>query len=71
MVKVSLTIQYAGVILQTSPIADLPRKICNGAKNHCRPFPIADLPLYHFNRYKFYLYMFILLFVILWKNTRH
>ena len=25
-------------------------------KNHCRPSPIADLPPYHFNRYRFYLY---------------
>ena len=57
----------AGVILQTFPpedlqwywkiIADLP--------------PLQNLPPYHFNRYWFYLYILILIFVILWKNIRH
>ena len=51
-------------------IADLPPgRSAMVLKNHCRPSPIAELPPYHLNRYRFSLYIFILLVVILWKKT--
>ena len=50
-------------------IADIPLgRSAMFLKNHCRPSPIVELPPYHFDRYRFYLYIFILLAVILWKT---
>ena len=33
-------------------------------KHHDRPSPIVDLPLQHFNRYRFFVYIFILIVVM-------
>ena len=53
-------------------IADIPpRKICNGAEKPLQTFPHCRAPPYHFDRYRFYLYIFILLAVILWKYWIH
>ena len=41
-------------IVDLTPIADLPPgRSAMILKNHCRPYPIADLLRYHFNRYRF------------------
>ena len=47
-----------------------PRMICNGADKPLQTFPSCRASPYHINRYRFYLYIVILLVVILWKNHR-
>ena len=57
------------VILQTfPPLQTSPRKICNGAEKPLHLPPLQSFPPYHFNCYRFYLYIFTLLLVILWKT---
>ena len=66
-------LKKSGVILQTFPhCRPFPRKICNGAEKNIADLPPLQIfPRYHFNRYRFYPNIVLLLFVNLWKNWIH
>ena len=58
---------WTGIILQTSPIADLPPgRSAMVLKNHCKPSPIADLPPHIISTVIGFIFIYSYYFLYFW-----